>query len=415
MNSIDEDKSGVDFKYFIKLAIQKKLTWDCVANILDQLTSNLQLSKHLNSILLEELKESESKQCTNQNEHLQENVKVDAKITKSQDDQDFEFDQSDTEVSENFDHKEKIAYNFEYDFVGSNGIETKKLTIFNSPKDGTNKIEGQNGDENCDLKEQENIKQHANEPKEPLVISQESLNDQFELPKSNEKYHCKKCDKVFAWQSNLIRHEQIHKEKNERIRICEKKFKCKNCSKGFASKNSLNRHNNIHKEENPYVCNTCSKACSNNADLIKHERIHSGEKPFTCQKCYKSFNQKSPLILHEKYHSGEIPHKRKSCFKNVISLNKLKRHSSENKLQCKNCNKGFASKSALNRHDNIHREDNPFICKTCSKAFTNITDLNRHETVHSGVKPFECKICKKAFAVAGQLRKHERIHAIEKP
>ena len=311
MNSIVDDKSGVDFKYFIKLAIQKKLTWDCVATILDQLTSNLQLSKHLNSILLEELKESELKHCKNPKEHLIENksqkidIKADAEMTESQDDQDFEFDHSDTDVSENFDHKRDIAYNFEYDFVGTNGIETKRLTIFNSPKDGTNEIEGQNGDENCDLKEQETIKQHANETKVPIEISQESLNDQFEVPKDNRKYHCKECKKVFAWQSNLIRHEQIHKEKNERI--CEKKFKCKNCSKGFASKSTLNRHENIHREDNPFICKTCSKAFTNITDLNRHETVHSGVKPFECKICMKAFLVAGQLRKHERIHTGEKP------------------------------------------------------------------------------------------------------------
>ena len=303
MNSIDEDKSGVDFKYFIKLAIQKKLTWDCVANILDQLTSNLQLSKHLNSILLEELKESESKQCTNQNEHLQENVKVDAKITESQDDQDFEFDQSDPEVSENFDHKEDIAYNFEYDFVGTNGIETKKLTIFNSPKDGTNEIEGQNGYEISDLMEQgDDTEQPLNENKEPIVTSQKFHNDQSEVPKDNKKYHCKKCDKVFAWKSKLMRHEHIHKEKKENV--SEKKFQCKNCSKGFTSRSALNRHNNIHKEDNPYICKTCSKAFTNITDLNRHAVVHSGVKPFECKICKNAFTQISSLKIHGRIHKG---------------------------------------------------------------------------------------------------------------
>ena len=58
MNSID-NKHRVDFRYFISLALKNELSWECVTNILDELTSNLALSKYLNSILIQELKESE--------------------------------------------------------------------------------------------------------------------------------------------------------------------------------------------------------------------------------------------------------------------------------------------------------------------------------------------------------------------
>ena len=185
MNGVElDEKSDVDFKYFISLALQKKLSWDCVANILNELTLSLSLSKQLNIILLKELKESESKQCKSPHKNSQMSIH-DSSITNPisdsevhddeidiahlenlsevkdfendiqendhvNNDHDFEFDEKDhtekqiiienerihtvLEASEsgNLDQVKKLAFNFEYDFVGSNGIETKQLKIFNS-------------------------------------------------------------------------------------------------------------------------------------------------------------------------------------------------------------------------------------------------------------------------------------------
>ena len=185
MNSI-ENKHKVNFRYFINLALENELSWECVAIIFDELTSNLALSKQLNKILIQELKESESKHCKNPNEHsYQISSKVNKKdssiidtsndsselhyeevgsshveiffehprneIHKIDDDKqkcnkdqenNIEFHQSDTkeigavenqkiitvlEVSEsaNIDETKHVEYNIEYDFVGSNGVETK--------------------------------------------------------------------------------------------------------------------------------------------------------------------------------------------------------------------------------------------------------------------------------------------------
>ena len=45
----------VNFKYFIKLAIQKEITWNALEGLFDDLTPTLIKSKQLNKALLEEL------------------------------------------------------------------------------------------------------------------------------------------------------------------------------------------------------------------------------------------------------------------------------------------------------------------------------------------------------------------------
>ena len=76
-NGFLEDRPEVDFKYFISLAVKKKLSWDSVLNILDEMSPTLFLSKQLNCILLQELKESQSKQCQNPSVHVHKNEQED--------------------------------------------------------------------------------------------------------------------------------------------------------------------------------------------------------------------------------------------------------------------------------------------------------------------------------------------------
>ena len=68
-NGFLEDRPEVDFRYFISLGLKKKLTWDSVLNILDEMSPTLFLSKQLNYVLLEELRKSQSKQCQNPSVH----------------------------------------------------------------------------------------------------------------------------------------------------------------------------------------------------------------------------------------------------------------------------------------------------------------------------------------------------------
>ena len=165
MNSID-NKQRVDFRYFISLALHNELSWECVTNILDESTSNLALSKQLNRILIQELKESESKHCKNPSEHTQVNQEDTSTVDNAKDssqihyeeigsshveiffenvqnENDFEFYQKDTKEnnivknkmikteSDNIGEMKHVAYNFKYDFVESHEVETKQQTIFN--------------------------------------------------------------------------------------------------------------------------------------------------------------------------------------------------------------------------------------------------------------------------------------------
>jgi len=129
----------VDFKYFVKLALFKKLPWETLNNLLEGLTHTLAKSKELNQVLLDELKASELKyqdhlsKCIHQsevlkagqndqnqeftrNDHTPDDEK-DANCEKLEEDSDMEFiDQDD--ISEHTDNTLDVkAYNFEYDYI----------------------------------------------------------------------------------------------------------------------------------------------------------------------------------------------------------------------------------------------------------------------------------------------------------
>ena len=55
------DKSNVDFKYFIALALRKELYWKTLKGIFDGVTTDFAKSKELNEILINELETLQSK------------------------------------------------------------------------------------------------------------------------------------------------------------------------------------------------------------------------------------------------------------------------------------------------------------------------------------------------------------------
>ena len=142
----------VDFKYFVKLALFKKLPWETLNNLLEGLTQTLAKSKELNQVLIHELKTSESKyqdhlsKCIHQpevlkagqndqnheftrNDHIPDDEK-DANCEKLDEDSDMDFIDQDDDISEHSDNSmDGKTYNFEYDFVSSSGIESKQSVI----------------------------------------------------------------------------------------------------------------------------------------------------------------------------------------------------------------------------------------------------------------------------------------------
>ncbi|XP_043849984.1 zinc finger protein 883-like [Dromiciops gliroides] len=242
--------------------------------------------------------------------------------------------------------------------------------------------------------------------------------------------HC--CGKAFGWNSDLIRHQNIHIGKKfykcnqcgktftgeshlvvpERIHTGKKPYECLHCGKTFA-------HERTHTGEKPYECNLCGKGFTKRCSLVQHERIHTGEKPYECHQCGKAFTEKFSLVEHERIHTGEKPYECDQCgkkFRYRSSCAAHQRiHTGEKPYECDQCGKKFRYRSGFTAHQRIHTREKPYECDQCGKAFTERSDLARHQRIHTGEKPYECNQCGKTFTKSSRLAQHERIHTGEKP
>ena len=69
--------------------------------------------------------------------------------------------------------------------------------------------------------------------------------------------------------------------------IVQKPFSCNFCQKRFAIQSKLKRHEIIHTDEKPFQCTNCKRCFNNSCSLKRHERLHTDEKPFECKTCPK--------------------------------------------------------------------------------------------------------------------------------
>ncbi|XP_075435437.1 uncharacterized protein LOC142472308 isoform X1 [Ascaphus truei] len=250
-------------------------------------------------------------------------------------------------------------------------------------------------------------------------------------------YNCSECQECFTSNSDLVRHQAIHKETlscsecgkqfssksalvtHQRIHNGEKTFVCSDCGKCFTLKSSLIRHQRIQTGEKPFVCSECEKSFVSKTHLIVHQRMHTGEKPFVCSECEKCFSSKTHLVAHQRMHTGDKPFvcpECGKCFTNNGNLVVHQRvHTGENPYVCSECGKCFTSNSDLITHQRIHTGEKPFVCSECGKCFTRNAHLVAHKRIHTGEKPFLCSECGKCFTQNSDLIKHQRIHTGETP
>ncbi|XP_043847134.1 zinc finger protein 14 homolog isoform X2 [Dromiciops gliroides] len=278
--------------------------------------------------------------------------------------------------------------------------------------------------------------------------------------------HC--CGKAFGWNSDLIRHQNIHivgqvggavdkapapdsggpefksgfrhltltscvtsgkslnphcpakkTPQNQNIHIRKKLYKCSQCGKAFTKRSNLATHQRIHTGEKPYECNQCGKTFRQSSHLAKHENIHAGEKRYECSQCGKTFRQRSTLAKHESIHAGEKPYECNQCGKTFRDRSTLAKHvrihTGEKPYECNHCGKAFTKRYQLAVHQRIHTGEKPHECNQCGKAFTQYCHLAAHQRIHTGEKPYECNQCGKAFKDRSSLVVHQRIHTGEKP
>jgi len=140
-------------------------------------------------------------------------------------------------------------------------------------------------------------------------------------------YLCTQCTKRFKKESLLKLHSATHSSD-------ELKFTCsfKDCNKSFANQQRLKRHEFIHENKRQFVCNfqTCNKSFNNEDYLKTHQRTHETAKKYQCiyTNCKKYLVTAATLKVHLQTHTKDRPFKCEldSCGKTYLTASNLKAH-----------------------------------------------------------------------------------------
>ena len=373
-----------DISNLIEMALQNKISWKALANILKDTTS-FDPKKVVETLLkaLEKL-------------HLKMQEK-DCDYEQQKDDSFPDEDDKEDLEDEGLNDETSIEWNGENEVVGSD-----RIVVVDSSIAIDQSIKEYNG------KTMEDGNEFLEETKE-TIIEEMPLNTTQGIHDFNESDKEMKENVVSSNSTNFIDNEWYTFVSNEKISNPQtvvkaidipeeeeqelvdtngqkKSFQCKFCQKISNTSWQLKIHERIHTGEVPYGCKTCKKRFCQGGDLKRHEKIHTNEKPFDCKTCHMRFTQRGNLKKHEIIHSEEKP------------------------FACKTCHKRCKRKADLNKHEKRHTGDLRYGCETCKKRFTQNSDLMKHERIHTGEVPYECKICKKRFSQTSNLKKHERKH-----
>ena len=226
----------VNFRYFIFLAMQNKMSWEGVGFVLDDLASTLPKSKEVIQVLPKELQLMHSK---NQGNHIEnESMETENAI--------IEEDSIDQTSIENGIESDNNVPEF-IDIDGENSEETPEIYL-DHPKESDNgadheihfEAESLNDDTSS---EGENVSKviDVEEESQKVSIDMQEINSQIvqEVVKNNEKsFECETCHKTFNQAQNLKWHMKCHEPK--------KQIQCKKCNKIITNRKNLKKHETVH-------------------------------------------------------------------------------------------------------------------------------------------------------------------------
>ena len=430
---MEDSKSGtkLNYKYFIKMALQRKISWETLLVFLDDLTPTLVQSKQAIEVLVKELQILQSKQqgrdleddeiveiveimnteTSNVSKEMPQSSAVDLIQTKensnmSQSEKDGSEEDTDIRIQEvvSQNNEVNLTDNCPDTCISEKEVsEAVEVIQLEDDEELPNQViqkdcNVSNNDENNLTKENENGTRLS------FQINGEDCSIEFE--ESNTFDSLNEIENVIDDSNYLqvIGDESITNNKlTKQIDICnqntsdvekevangndiKKSYQCKSCQKYFKNSFTLKRHERIHTGIKPFQCMTCSKSFYQRADMKRHERTHTGEKPFHCKTCSKSFFDSKQWKMHERIHTG------------VRSF------------QCKTCSKAFYQSSDCKRHERTHTGEKAFHCKTCSKRFARSVNLKKHELkcherISTDERPFHCNSCQKSYRKLEHLKK----------
>ena len=408
---IDSDKE--DLRFYIKRALQNKISWKSLESIFNDMTSTIKTSKCIIAALLDELQmmQLELYKCREKCIKLQnEDFEKSSKELQNEKNSTLDFQELSNRLG-------KGITNQFYEYVGSheelqidkvNDEENEKYSRSNEQTEKNNaqrsNISSETGSDpelvDDEIEFLKVVKERVDEEMysdfnetTKCAKNVKNLTEIHEIYSGNEETNNfvneidnrwytfvtnqKACDTEIEAP---VEKEEMYSDKPDE----NKSFESATCSKKFFQKKSWIHQKNIHTGEKPYECKTCMKRFNQKCNLKTHERIHTGEVPYECKTCKKRFKQKGTLKKHQMIHTGEL------------------------KYVCKICNRRFSLNHHLVRHERIHTGEKPYKCKTCQKNFFDNGSCKRHEKTHTDgtEKPIKCQQCKTGFKKLAYLKIH---------